>query len=125
MFDPEVTGYRALDWDELQAQAYGFDDQFYLAQGVNAVPFDPDHEWQEGDTIPRRFLRTPTESRGIIESSATLTQQADGTWLWQVELRRPLDTGLRAGRQGLVPGRTYDVAVAIHRLATGRAAGTW
>ena len=119
MFDPDVTGFRALDWTDVQEQAYGFGDHFYLAQGVNAVPFDPEHEWQEGDTIPRRFLRTPSGSRGIIESTATLGEQADGNWVWQVELRRPLDTGFAEADKALRPGRTYDVAVAIHRLATG------
>jgi hypothetical protein len=119
MFDPDVAGYHALTWDDLQAQAYGFDDQFFLAEGVNAIPYDPDHEWQEGDLMPRIYLRTPAGSRGIIESTAMLTQQDDGTWLWTVELRRPLDTGYEQADKAMKPGRTYNVAVAVHRLATG------
>jgi hypothetical protein len=118
MFDPDVAGYHALDWEKVQAHGYEWDDQFFLADGVNSVAFDPNREWQNGDTIPRRLLRVPEESRGAITSRADLVRDGDG-WRWQVELRRALDTGYPTADKVLKPGRTYDAAVAVHRLATG------
>jgi hypothetical protein len=119
MFDAAVTGFAALDWDAVQQQQYGIDDHFFIAEGVNAVPFDPDRDWQNGDTIPRRFLNLePTESRGAISADTELVRDGDG-WRWQVSLRRAMDTGYPHADKTFTPGRTYDAAVAVHRLATG------
>jgi hypothetical protein len=118
MFDPTVAGRNALDWDTVQDQGYGWEDQFFLAEDVNALAFDPDHDWQNGDTIPRRLLRIPDESRGAIASQAELVADGDA-WRWKVELRRALDTGYPLADKAFTSGRTYDAAVAVHRLATG------
>jgi hypothetical protein len=119
MFDPEITGFAALDWARVQGQDYAFDEVYFLAQGINAVPFDPDHAWQNGDTIPRRVLNPePTESRGSISADGQLVADGDA-WRWQVELRRALDTGYETADKAFVSGRTYNAAIAVHRLATG------
>jgi hypothetical protein len=118
MFDPDVTGYHAMDWEVIQQQGYGWDDYFYLIDGVNAVPFDPDHAWQEGDTLPRLRLVAPEETGGTIRSAATLVPDGDG-WRWQVEMWRAMDTGQRLTDKPMVSGRTYDAAVAVHRLSVG------
>jgi hypothetical protein len=119
MFDPDLTGRFGLDWETVQQQGYSWDGgEFFLAEGVNAVPFDPDHDWQDGDVIPRVLLQTPDGSRGAITSHADVVPDGDG-WRWQVELRRALDTGHPTADKVLKPGRTYDAAVAVHRLATG------
>ncbi|MEX2322852.1 MAG: ethylbenzene dehydrogenase-related protein [Acidimicrobiia bacterium] len=120
MFDSAVTGYDALDWDTVQAQGYGYDDNFFIADGVNAVPFDPDREWRNGDVIPRRMLNTePTESRGSIRADGRLLSDGEGGWVWDVTLWRPMDTGYPTADKPFLPGRTYDAAIAVHRLATG------
>jgi hypothetical protein len=121
MFDATVTGFDAHDWDEVQAQGYSYDDPFYLAEDVNAVPFDPDRAWQDGDAIPRRLLQTPEGSRGAIKANGQLLPPSEpgGDWTWQVELWRPMDTGEPTADKVLKAGRSYDAAVAVHRLATG------
>jgi hypothetical protein len=120
MFDASVTGFAALDWETLQAGAYGPDDPIFLIDGVNAVAFDADREWQEGDVIPAQLLNpNPTESRGSVEADGRLVRQSDGGWVWQVTLSRDFDTGHPAVDKVFKAGRTYDVAVAVHRLATG------
>ncbi len=119
MFDPAITGYTALDWEAVQRQEYGLDDHYFIAEGVNAIPFDPDRDWQNGDTIPRRSLNIePTESRGAIRAEANLARDGDG-WRWQVTLWRAMDTGYPLADKAFQPGRTYDAAVAVHRMATG------
>lgn len=122
MFDPAVAGFHALKWDQIQSLGYDLDSQFYLAEGFNAIPFDPKQEWKNGDVIPRRALRTPNGSRGSILSDSQLTQLGPDAWQWQVELTRPMDTGVPQADKAFKPGRTYSATVAIHRLATG---GRW
>ena len=118
MYDPDLVGAPALDWDTVQAHGYDWDEDFFLAEEVNAVPFDPDRDWQDGDVIPRRLLQTPEGSRGAFAADSDLIRDVDG-WRWQVELSRPLDTGEPTADKILQVGRTYDAAVAVHRLSTG------
>jgi hypothetical protein len=119
MFDPKVTGSYALNWEKVQAQGYSYSDYFYLARGINAVPFDPNHQWKDGDVIPRWLVQMPTENRAVIRAQADLKKHGENDWTWTVELRRALDTGYPLNDKVLKPGRTYDAAVAVHRLATG------
>jgi hypothetical protein len=119
MFDSDVTGFVALDWDTVQQHGYSTDDTYFIADGVNAVPFDPDRDWQNGETIPRRLLNpNPTDSRGSIQADGQLVADGDA-WRWQVELSRAMDTGYPLADKTFASGRTYDAAVAVHRLSTG------
>ena len=113
MFDPDATGQYAMDWDRVLALEYTQDDHYFLSLDT-AVPFDPDHDWQEGDAIPRRFLTEPEGARGEIFAQGIAT---DGRW--QVELQRALDTGA-AGEQKVIEefGR-YHLAPAVHAGFTG------
>lgn len=52
-----------------------------------AVEFDPEADWKDGDTIPGYVLKRATGSRANVVSSATYTE---GTWV--VELKRSLYT---------------------------------
>jgi hypothetical protein len=118
MFDPYLTGYLAMEWDLVQQQGYTWAGQgFYLAEGDNALPFDPDHEWQDGDTIPGQLLRIPEGNRAAIRAATDLAPDGDA-WRWQVELRRAMDTGQPTTDKAFVSGRTYNAAIAVHRLAT-------
>lgn len=76
--------------------------------------------WTAGDQVPGYALRPPTGSRGDIE--------AHGAWaagVWTVEMRRPLDTGDHAARDGervdqvFVPGGRYQFGVAVWDNAGG------
>ena len=116
MFDPDMTGQYAMDWDKLIALDYSQDEWYYLSE-ENAVPFDPDHEWQEGDTLPRRFLSEPDGSRADIWAQGIALEGG-----WDLELRRALDTGNPTDDKILSDLGLYDVAFAVHRMATG---GRW
>lgn len=115
MFDPVKLGRRALEWSRLQAADYGFDDVYYLRQ-EDAVPFDPNAGWQEGDAIPRRLLRQGEGSRSdiVVDGKA---RWKDG--YWDVTLVRDLDTGNPTDDKALVDKGRYNVAFAVHRDATG------
>ena len=116
MFDPDVTGQYAMSWERMQNLDYTLDDHYYLSPD-NAVPFDPDHDWQDGDAIPRRFLTEPEGSRAAIFAQANID---DGRWT--VELRRALDTGYPQDDKILREFGSYDLAPAVH---AGNTAGRW
>lgn len=121
MLDPErtPTGRPALDWDTVQEMGYAWDDEEFYATIDDVVDYDPDYDWQDGDVIPRRLLDPePEGSRVMITADSELVEDGEG-WRWEIELTRPLDTGYPTEDKILEPGRTYDAAVAVHRLATG------
>ncbi len=108
MFDPQITGSSSLSWDDINDRKLTITDYYYIAEEF-AISFDPEHDWQEGDTIPRRMLRVPSESRGQIT--------ADGTWndgMWTVELIRKLDTGYTGEDISLAEGGMYYISPALH-----------
>ncbi len=113
MFDPDLTGQYAMDWDRVLALEYTQDDHYYLST-ENSVPFDPDHEWQDGDAIPRRFLSEPTGARAAIFAQGIAV---DGRW--EVELQRALDTGADGEDKVLEEFGRYNLAPAVHTGFTG------
>lgn len=114
MFNPAVAGTNALNFDDVVAGNYGFDDIYYLS-AATAVPFDPDFEWKNGDTIPRRMLRSEQGSRGdvVLPSSA---RWENG--YWDVTLVRQLDTGNPLDDKIFNDGGLYDLAFAVFRNAS-------
>ncbi len=113
MFDPDRVGARALDWDRLRAREYGQDDVYFISE-QNAVPFDPDHDWRDGDVIPQRFLREPDGSRGAISA---VGRYEDGAW--RIRLTRSLDAPNPMDSKALHDGGRYTVAFAVHNGAVG------
>ncbi len=113
MFDPDATGQHAMDWDRVLALEYTQDDHYFLSPDT-AVEFDPDHDWQEGDAIPRRFLDQPEGPRGEIFAQGVAQ---DGRW--DVELQRALDTGAEGEHKVLEEFGRYHLAPAVHSGFTG------
>ena len=114
MFNAEQTGFHALEWGRLIARGYSQDDPYFLAEG-HAIPFDPEHAWQEGDVIPQRLLREPTGSRAAI--------RADGRWAdgyWDVRLTRSLKAPNPLDSKTLRDGGLYQVAFAVHEASGAR-----
>ncbi len=121
MFDQEKTGQHAMRLEKVREQAYGQQDymRYALILGNeeiegNAAIFDPNHDWQVGDVIPRRLLRVPAGSRGAIRANGIFR---DGAWL--VDLWRALDTGSPLDDKAVHHRGTYQIAFAAHILATG------
>ena len=118
MFNPATTGYKALKWDDVQQGRISQESTYFLREG-EAVPFDPAAGWANGDTLPRRTLRTPEGSM------ADIGVQGKGRWadgFWDVTLTRKLNTGNPLDDKILKDQGAYAVAFAIHRDATG---GRW
>jgi hypothetical protein len=117
MLDPQKTGRVALNWDDLAQRKLGFDDIYYITDDT-AVPFDPNHAWKEGDTIPRRLL---LRGRGD-GSHADISVVGNGRWkdgYWEVTLKRAMDTGHPADDKIFVDKGVYNLAFAVHRDSNG------
>ena len=115
MLDPEKTGRRSLNWDDLIQRKLGFDDVYFISEATS-VPFDASHAWKDGDTIPRRLLRPGDGSHGDIKVAGKARWQ-DG--YWDVTLTRAMDTGNPADDKIMVDKRVYNLAFAVHRDALG------
>ncbi|TAM45233.1 MAG: hypothetical protein EPN55_08880 [Gammaproteobacteria bacterium] len=115
MFDAAKVGKTALNWDDLANRKLGFDDLYYLRED-QAKPYDPNHAWKEGDTLPRRVLRLGEGSR------ADISVQGQARWkdgYWDVTLVRAMDTGHPLDDKAFVDNRVYSVAFGVHRDAFG------
>lgn len=113
MFDPDRAGVRALRWEDVVGGRADARRPYYLAEDA-AIPFDPDHEWREGDVIPGRVLRESSGSR------AEIRVQGQGHWAdgyWDVTLVRALDTGHPLEDKIMHDQGVYSVAFSVHREA--------
>ena len=115
MFDPAKVGKTALAWDDIANRTLGFDDLYYLRED-QATPYDPNHAWKNGDTLPRRVLRPGEGSRADISVQGKARWQ-DG--YWEVTLVRAMDTGHPLDDKIFIDQRLYSVAFAVHRDAFG------
>jgi hypothetical protein len=115
MLDPQKTGRRALNWQDLADRKLGFDDVYFISEET-AVPFDASYAWKEGDTIPRRLLQKGSGSHADISVFGKARWQ-DG--FWDVTLKRAMDTGNPADDKIMADKHVYNVAFAVHRNSYG------
>lgn len=125
-YDPATTGGAfAIKWDDLHESANrSFRRADAREQGAGPVPVGIDfadaeaqgYVPEEGDTIPRRRLREPTESRGDISAlGTTYTPSPEDPLFGHIEsnTQRALDTG-NPDDTALAEGGVYDIAFAVH-----------
>jgi len=80
----------------------------FLIKGVNAVAFDPQASWKEGDMVPRYYLQPAEESAA--------DNLGKGTWkngVWTVVITRPLGLA-NPDDKALKEGGAYSVGFAVH-----------
>lgn len=105
MFDPAKFGDKAF-----AASDYGGKKELILIQGVNAVPFDPNAGWKEGDILPQ-YVLSAADATGSAADNKAISEWKDG--VQTVVFIRPL--GLtNADDKALKPGGVYNVGFAIH-----------
>jgi hypothetical protein len=104
MFDEKKVGYRAITADQLRKRPNPA-----LVREGNAVPFDPQAAWKEGDMIPDYFVTR--EAKGSAADNKTISSWKDG--VWTVVLVRPLGLA-NADDKALNEGGVYNVGFAVH-----------
>ena len=107
MFDPAKVGFKALREGDIGDAGK----PMAVIRGINAVAYDPDAGWKEGDILPGRLLSTRTEG------SAGDNDWAKGVWkdgAYTLVFRRTLDTGHPEDDKVLKVGGVYTVGFAVH-----------
>jgi hypothetical protein len=105
MYDEKRVGKKALREEDIRKGATA------LVREENAVPFDPNAGWKEGDLIPAYVV-----SRADAKGSAADNQQAKGTWqdgMWTVVWARPRNL-TNPDDKALQDGKVYNFGFAVH-----------
>lgn len=104
MWDAKKVGYKSITAEQLRKGDH------FLIRGVNAVPFDPNAGWKEGDLIPD-YITSREDAKGSAADNNAISGWKDG--MWSVVLTRPL--GLtNADDKMLKAGGVYNVGFAVH-----------
>jgi len=108
MFDEKKVGFKSRTIDEIRDTSKPSS----LIAEENAVAFDPNAGWKEGDMIPEYYT-----SRTGAKGSASDNQDVKGTWkdgVWTVLWSRKLDTGHPEDDKIMKVGGVYTVGFAVH-----------
>lgn len=108
MFDAAKVGAKALRAEDIGNPAK----PAAIVKEANAVAFDPNAGWKEGDILPGRLL-----SRTDAKGSAADNDAVHGTWkdgTFTLVWSRKLDTGHPADDKIMKVGGKYTVGFAVH-----------
>lgn len=104
MWDEKKVGYKSITADQLRKGDH------FLIREKNAVPFDPNAGWKEGDMVPD-YLLSREDAKGSAADNSAIGEWKDG--MWTVVVVRPM--GLKNDDdKELKHGRRYNVGFATH-----------
>ncbi|MGE5093597.1 MAG: ethylbenzene dehydrogenase-related protein, partial [Betaproteobacteria bacterium] len=104
MWDEKKVGYKSITADQLRKGDH------FLVREKNAVPFDPNAAWKEGDLIPD-YITSREDAKGSAADNNAIASWKEGTWT--VVLVRPLGLG-NDDDKNLKEGGVYNVGFAVH-----------
>ena len=105
MYDEKKVGKRALTANDIRKGPTA------LIREQNAVPFDPNAAWKEGDLIPEYVL-----NKEGAKGSGADNKNVNGVWkdsMWTVVWVRPLKL-TNPDDKALTEGRVYNFSFAVH-----------
>lgn len=104
MWDAKKVGYKSITADQLRKGDH------FLVRDRNAVPFDPNAGWKEGDMIPDYFT-SGDAAKGSGADNKAISSWKDG--MWTVVMIRPLNLA-NSDDKALKEGGVYNVGFAVH-----------
>lgn len=104
MWDAKKVGYKSITADQLRKGDH------LLIREENAVPFDPNAGWKEGDMVPD-YVVSRADASGSAADNNAIASWKDG--MWTVVIIRPLGLG-NADDKSLKDGGVYTVGFAVH-----------
>lgn len=104
MWDEKKVGYKSITVDQLRKGDH------FLVREQNAVPFDPNAGWKEGDMIPD-YITSRAGAKGSAADNNAIASWKDG--VWTVVLIRPLGL-VNADDITLKAGGIYNVGFGVH-----------
>ena len=104
MWDKSKVGYKSITADQL------YKGDHFLIREKNAVPFDPNAGWKEGDMIPD-YVISREDAKGSAADNNAIASWKDG--MWTVVIIRPLGLA-NDDDKALKEGGVYNVGFAVH-----------
>ena len=104
MWDEKKVGYKSITADKLRKGDH------FLLQEQNAVPFDPNAGWKEGDLIPD-YVVSRANAKGSAADNNAIATWKDGAWT--VVIIRPLGLA-NDDDKSLKEGGVYNIGFAGH-----------
>jgi hypothetical protein len=104
MWDAKKVGYKSITADQLR---HG---EHFLIREQNAVPFDANAGWKEGDMVPD-YVMSRDDAKGSAADNNALARWKDGQWT--VVMVRPLNLA-NADDKALKDGAVFNVGFAVH-----------
>jgi len=104
MWDEKKVGYKSITAAQLRKGEH------FLIREKNAVPFDPNAGWKEGDLIPD-YVVSREDAKGSAADNNAIAGWKNGTWT--VVLVRPLGLA-NDDDKALKEGGVYNVGFAVH-----------
>jgi hypothetical protein len=104
MWDEKKVGYRSITADQLRKGNH------FLVREQNAVPFDPNAGWKEGDLIPD-YIVSREDAKGSAADNNAIASWKDG--VWTVVMIRPLGLA-NADDKALKEGSVYNIGFGMH-----------
>ena len=108
MFGASLVGMKSLTVDDVGDTSK----PHAMIREENAVPYDPDAGWKEGDVLPGRLL-----SRADAKGSAADNDSTEGVWkdgTWTLVWTRKMNTGHPEDDKILQEGKAYTFGFAVH-----------
>ncbi|MFZ2853598.1 MAG: ethylbenzene dehydrogenase-related protein [Rhodocyclaceae bacterium] len=104
MWDSRKTGYKAISAEQLRHADH------FLIREKNAVPFDANANWKEGDMIPD-YVISRDDAKGSAADNHAVASWKDG--MWSVVVTRPLGLS-NSDDKTLREGGIYNIGFATH-----------
>ena len=104
MWDAAKVGYKSITAKELRKGDH------FLIREQNAVAFDPNAGWKEGDMIPD-YVISRQDAAGSAADNNAIANWKDG--IWTVVMIRPLGLG-NSDDKALKDGGVYNIGFAVH-----------
>jgi len=104
MWDAGKVGYKSITVDQLRKGDH------FLIREQNAVPFDANAGWKEGDMIPD-YINSRADAQGSAADNNAIASWKDG--VWTVVLIRPLGLASNDDKT-LQAGGVYNVGFGVH-----------
>jgi hypothetical protein len=104
MWDAKKVGYKSITAEQLRKGNH------FLIREKNAVPFDPNAGWKEGDMVPD-YILSREDAKGSAADNNAIANWKDG--MWTVVIIRPLGLANNDDK-ALKEGGVYNVGFAVH-----------
>ncbi|MCK9984895.1 MAG: hypothetical protein AzoDbin1_01367 [Azoarcus sp.] len=104
MWDASKVGYKSITVDQLRKGDH------FLIREQNAVPFDPNAGWKEGDMIPD-YVVSRADAKGSAADNNAIATWKDG--VWTLVMVRPLGLA-NDDDKALKAGGVYNIGFAVH-----------